>query len=202
MAIAWLHRRFCADCCAACLFNLEMATRGKTCRRGQANGSTRKRVSRVRLWHKLALSGASSLAIATAVAGWYEGRPLHAYADVGGVPTICYGHTANVKPGETATPEQCAKYLTADMAKARAGVDSCITKPMTNGQEAAFSDLAYNIGWPTFCRSSVARKFNAGDKAGACTAIKHYNKASGKVLPGLVKRRASEYSLCMDTQDQ
>lgn len=179
-----------------------MAQRGETFGRAQANGSTCKRVSRVRLWHKLALSGASSLAIATAVAGWYEGRPLHAYADIGGTPTICDGHTENVKIGDTATPEQCKQFLTADMAKARAGVDSCITKPMTNGQEAAFTDLAFNIGWPRFCRSSVARKFNAGDMAGACAAIKLYNKAAGKVLAGLTKRRASEYSLCMgETND-
>lgn len=155
----------------------------------------------MKIWHRLVLSGASSLAIATAVAGWYEGRPLNAYADVGGVPTICYGHTGDVKADDTATPAQCEALLTSDMRKARDGAARCIAKPMTNAQGAAFSDLAYNIGVKAFCASSVARKFNAGDVPGACASIKLYNKANGKVLPGLVKRRATEYALCMGEGD-
>lgn len=73
-------------------------------------------MSRVKTWHKLAVSGASALAIATALAGYFEGNRLHAYHDVGGVPTICYGHTQGVAIGDTATPAQCTAQLRRDMA--------------------------------------------------------------------------------------
>lgn len=148
-------------------------------------------------WHKLAVSGASALVIATALGGWFEGTRLHAYADVGGVWTICRGHTEGVKQGEVATPEQCRKYLNVDMRRAMDGVERCIDKPMTPAQAAAFGDLAYNVGTGAFCRSSVARKFNRGDVAGACDALLLYVHADGKVLPGLVKRRHAERGLCL-----
>ncbi|MDE2472702.1 MAG: glycoside hydrolase family protein, partial [Bradyrhizobium sp.] len=67
----------------------------------------------------------------------------------------------------------------------------------TTKQLAAFGDLAYNIGVPRFCHSTIARRFNAGDTAGACAAIKWYVYAGGKRLPGLVKRREAEFKLCM-----
>lgn len=148
-------------------------------------------------WRQLAASGASALVIATALAGWFEGRELHAYVDVGGVPTICYGHTGGVQPGDIATPAECEWLLTQDMRRARDGVLACVNRAMSNAQLAAFADLAYNIGTTRFCRSSVARRFNAGDIRVACAAIKLYDMADGHVMPGLVDRRSAEYELCM-----
>jgi GH24 family phage-related lysozyme (muramidase) len=66
------------------------------------------------------------LAIATAAVCCYEGLSLTEYPDVGGVPTICYGETKNVKPGETATKEQCDELLSKRLAEFNAGVDSCV----------------------------------------------------------------------------
>lgn len=155
------------------------------------------RESRVSTWSKLAAGGASALVVVVALGAHFEGQRLHAYRDVGGTPTICYGETHGVKPGQTSTPQECSAMLKARMALVKDRVDACIDKPMTAGQEAAFTDLAYNVGWPTFCRSSVARRFNAGDPAGACDSILRYDKAAGKVLPGLVARRRAERELCM-----
>lgn len=154
-------------------------------------------VSRVKTWHKITLSGAATLALAAGIAKGYEGLRHHEYSDVGGVPTICYGHTGGVKRGQTDTQAQCNALLTRDMNHALEGVLGCLDRPMTQGQQAAFGDLAYNIGVPRFCRSSIARRFNAGDIKGACAAIKWYVYASGVRLPGLVRRRQSEYVLCM-----
>lgn len=156
-----------------------------------------KRNSRVSNWSKFAAAGVGALAVAVSVAANYEGLRTKAYSDVTGTQTICYGETHGVTPGQTATAAECRAMLATRMARVQTHVRACIHRPMTDGQLSAFDDLAYNIGWPTFCKSSVARKFNAGDVAGACAAIKRYNKAAGKVLPGLVKRRASEYALCI-----
>lgn len=63
-------------------------------------------------------------------------------------------------------------------------------------QLAAAVSLAYNIGPNAYCRSTVAKRFNAGDWAGACAAFEMWNRAGGKVLKGLVRRRADERRLC------
>lgn len=154
-------------------------------------------MSRVPRWQKLALSGAGALVIASAMAGYFEGTRLKAYQDVGGIWTICQGHAQGVKPGETATLAQCQAMLSRDMADADRHVQACIKRPMTDTQRAALDDLAYNIGWPRFCRSSVVREFNRGNTRAACDRILLYDKADGRVLPGLVKRRSAERALCL-----
>ena len=63
-------------------------------------------------------------------------------------------------------------------------------------QAAAAVSLAYNIGWPSFCRSTAARRFNAGQWAAGCDAFTMWNKAGGRVLRGLVARRGRERTLC------
>lgn len=151
----------------------------------------------MKTWHKLAVSGASALALASALAAHFEGNRLHAYRDVGGVWTICHGSTHDVHAGQVATPDECRARLTADMRVAIDGVQRCIRRPMTSAQTAAFGDLAYNIGITHFCRSSVTRRFNAGDTRGACAALLWYDKADGQVLRGLQRRRQEEYKLCV-----
>lgn len=148
-------------------------------------------------WRKLAASGASGLLIAGALAAHFEGERLTPYRDVGGVWTWCDGHTTGVKPGDVATHELCARLLSHDMSQADAGIARCIRRPMTNAQRGAFDDFAYNEGVGRFCRSTIVRRFNAGDVKGACAALLWYTKADRKTLPGLVKRRREEYGLCM-----
>jgi lysozyme len=63
---------------------------------------------------------------------------------------------------------------------------------------AASIDAAYNAGVAAFCRSPMARRFNAGDWAGGCDAFSNwYTTAKGKRLRGLVRRRAAERALCL-----
>jgi lysozyme len=61
-----------------------------------------------------------------------------------------------------------------------------------DGPKVASALLAHNIGWPTFCRSSIARKFNAHDYVGACNRFPLYDKAGGRHLPALHARRLRE----------
>ena len=137
------------------------------------------------------------LAIAIAAVGAYEGLSLKAYPDIVGVPTICYGETKNVKLGQTATKEDCDSQLSARLIEFNQGVESCITRPLRDNERVAFVSLAYNIGVGAFCQSTVVRRFNAGDKAGACDAILMWNRAGGKVVQGLVNRRVKEREMCL-----
>jgi len=145
------------------------------------------------------VTGALALAVtlAGALAAHYEGDVPTAYQDTAGVYTICEGHTKGVKPGDTATPEQCAEYKAADLADASDAVDACVRVPLTVGERAAYVDFVFNVGGSAFCGSTLVRKLAAGDRVGACNELSRWTHAGGKVLPGLVKRRESERELCL-----
>ena len=137
-------------------------------------------------------------AAAGTVAAHYEGYRAHAYHDVANVVTACRGHTgADVQLGRVYSPAQCNKWFQEDLQKAAAGVFRCVVAPISVNEAGAFTDLAYNIGITAFCRSSIARKANAGDRVGACNALSLYVYAGGRVMPGLVRRRAAERKLCL-----
>lgn len=135
---------------------------------------------------------------ASALGAHYEGKRLTTYADVGGIPTICYGHTSGVQAGDTATDAQCEAWLRQDMAQALAAVDRCIPDlPM--GPRVAFTDAAYNAGPKIVCGSTLQRKALAGDIIGACHELMRWVYAGGSKEPirGLVARRETERSICM-----
>lgn len=126
-----------------------------------------------------------------------EGNKLQAYRDSVGIWTIGVGHTTAAGPptpthGMTITAAQSDEILSRDLAKFEAAVDKAITAPMAQHEFDAMVSLAFNIGGGSFTKSSVARKFNAGDKAGAANAFLLWNKAGGKVLKGLTTRRKAE----------
>nr|WP_314542546.1 lysozyme [uncultured Ottowia sp.] len=144
----------------------------------------------------IASIGASAAAIVTAFVAQHEGLRLWAYRDPVGVLTACYGHTGpDVQPGQTYTREQCRDLLAQDLAR-HAQALACIHRPLTDGQKAAFVSFAYNVGPQAFCGSSLVRKANAGDMAGACAELDKWVYAKGQRLPGLVKRRAAERAMC------
>lgn len=144
----------------------------------------------------IASIGASAAAIVTAFVAQHEGLRLWAYRDPVGVLTACYGHTGpDVQPGQTYTREQCRALLAQDLAR-HAQALACIHRPLTDGQKAAFVSFAYNVGPQAFCGSSLVRKANAGDMAGACAELDKWVYAKGQRLPGLVKRRAAERAMC------
>jgi lysozyme len=127
----------------------------------------------------------------------FEGTKLRTYRDLGGVLTYCTGATENAQWGKTYTPEQCKAQLDRDLARHAEGVARCVdmTK-LTDGQRVAFVDVAYNIGVGAFCGSSMARKANANDMAGACAALSAWDKVNGRPVAGLTKRRAVEREFC------
>ncbi len=140
---------------------------------------------------------AAGLALAMPLVIYFEGTKTTAYLDPVAIPTICRGHTGGVKLGQVATPDQCDQLLLQDLLKADAEIKSCVNVPLNDNQRAAFASFTFNAGGGNFCGSTMARKLNAGDYTGACNELPRWVHAGGKVLPGLVKRRAAEQAVCL-----
>ncbi|WP_440493260.1 lysozyme [Serratia sarumanii] len=125
----------------------------------------------------------------------FEQLRLKAYPDpgTGGEPwTIGWGHTKGVKQGDRITQEQAEQFLSDDLAVFELTVNSAIKRPMTQNQFDAMVSLAFNIGGSAFAGSTLVKKFNAGDAKGAADEFPKWKNSGGKVMPGLVKRRAAE----------
>lgn len=130
----------------------------------------------------------------------HEGLRLTVYRDVAGHPTIGWGH--KLLPGETFTTitlEKAEQLLTADIERTWNAIRSGIKVPLTENQKGAVISFAFNVGASAFLGSTLLRKLNAGDKAGAAAEFARWNKArKDGVLtefPGLTKRRAEEARL-------
>lgn len=139
--------------------------------------------------------------LAVGLIAGYEGLRTKAYIPVpGDVPTICFGETRGVKLGDTATPEQCRAMLGNALIEFETNMRKCLVAPDTIPDKpyVAFLSLSYNIGSRAFCGSTVAKRANAGDIRGACNAILAWNRAGGRVIPGLVNRRRDEQKLCLE----
>ena len=144
--------------------------------------------------------GIVSLALsATALVGiaLNEGYRGEAYKDAVGVPTVGYGETKGVKMGQKTTPDRALVQLLSSANSHADEIRQCIKVPLYQHEFDAYVSLAYNIGAKNFCGSTLVRRLNAGDYTGSCREIKRWNKAGGKVLPGLVNRREKEYRMCM-----
>ena len=144
---------------------------------------------------KSRLAAAGLLGCFALVAG-FEGLRTVAYRDPIGIPTLCYGHTAGVRLGQRATQAQCEELLGRELLRAHQQMLACVRVPLSAGQRSAFTSFTYNVGAAAFCRSTLARKLNTGDHAGACAELSRWVHARGIRLPGLVRRRAAERALC------
>lgn len=141
---------------------------------------------------------AGALSIATAVVSYYEGYEPTAYRDPVGIATICYGHTATARMGQTLSQAECTDLLQADLGTAFAAVDRRAQVDLPPPTRAALASFVYNVGEGNFARSTLLRKLNAGDLRGACHELSRWVYAGGRKLNGLVKRRATERKLCLE----
>ena len=127
----------------------------------------------------------------------YEGYTSTAVIPIpGDVPTIGFGTTEGVHLGDHTTPPVALARALRDVNKYEGAIKQCIRVPLHQYEYDAATQLAYNIGATAFCNSTVAKRFNARDYAGACAAFSMWNKAAGRVVAGLVNRRAAERALC------
>lgn len=146
-----------------------------------------------------ALITAVAMTIVVPFVATHEGEELETYRDIAGVWTACYGDTdpEMAIPGASYTREECIDSLMRQLVAHAEPMVACVPGVTASPEiTSAFLSLTYNIGSGAFCRSTVARRFNAGDYAGACEAIEMWKYANGKVVKGLVLRRADERRLC------
>lgn len=128
----------------------------------------------------------------------FEGFSEKAYPDPAHgwrVPTIGYGTTAGVKMGDTITKARAEELLREDVKRFEEQVLRLVKVPLTQGQHDALVSFVYNLGAGNLSDSTLLRLLNAGDYAGAAAQFDRWNKAGGKVLAGLVRRRAAERAL-------
>ena len=141
----------------------------------------------------LALSAAGLVGIAN----WEQFAP-RTYADAVGVPTIGYGTTEGVKPGQTITPERALVKLLQHVDKdSAAAVRRCVTVPLFQHEFDAYVSLTYNVGSANFCNSTLVKLLNQGQYAQACEQILRWDRAGGRQLRGLTSRRQAERDTCM-----
>ena len=121
-----------------------------------------------------------------------EGNKLKAYRDTKGIWTIGVGHTAAAgapapKAGMTITAAQSDEILSRDLAGVEAAVNSAVKVPVSQNQFDAMVSLAFNIGNGGFKKSTIVKRLNAGDVAGAGAAFMMWNKP-----PEIIGRRKTE----------
>lgn len=128
----------------------------------------------------------------------FEGCQLSAYADSGGVMTVGYGHTGpEVHTGLTWTQEQADEALAHDAAKAGDAVERMV-KAATQGQFDALTDFVFNLGAGALAGSTLLQLHNHGDYAGAAAQFGRWTHCNGRILPGLILRRAGEVHLYLE----
>ena len=135
-----------------------------------------------------------------------------AYQDSGGVWTVGYGETKDVKKGDKTTPERALVQLNSSVDQYANQIRSCIGDvPLYQHEFDAYVDLAYNVGAAAVCKSSIPKKLKAGQYAEACKTILDFDKITlnGKRVScrdrknncrGIIKDRQRVYKMCAGQQ--
>lgn len=111
--------------------------------------------------------------------------------------TIGFGSTDGVKPGDHITPPQALAMAMRDVTKFEGAVKKCVSVPLYQYEYDAYVQFSYNVGPTNFCGSTLVKKLNAQDYAGACKELLRWNRFQGQPNKGLTDRREREYKLCI-----
>ncbi len=144
----------------------------------------------------IATVGAATAAILTPLVAAWEGKSNDPYRDIVGVMTVCYGETRTAM--RRYTNAECTDML--DEALAGFAAPVLTRNPELRGhpnQLAAAISLSYNIGGQAYARSTVAKRFSAGDWGAACNGFLAWTYAGGKQVKGLLNRRRDERLICL-----
>jgi lysozyme len=129
----------------------------------------------------------------------------------GDVPTIGFGSTTrqdgtSVKLGDSTTPPKALARALIDVQQFEGALKTCIAVPLAQHEYDAFVSFAYNVGSRAFCKSTLVKKLNQEDYAGACAELLRWRffkdkdcalPANARLCGGLAMRRESEYRQCM-----
>ena len=124
-----------------------------------------------------------------------EGLRLKAYQDAVGVWTIGYGTTRGVKPGQIITTDEAQELLEADVMRFEPEVHRLVKVDLNSNQWDALLSFTYNLGASNLASSTLLKKLNSGDYAGAASEFERWVHAGGRRLEGLVRRRKAERTM-------
>ena len=130
----------------------------------------------------------------------FEGCELEAYKCAAGVWTIGYGSTKGVKQGDTISQEDADKLLLHEIKEYETYVNDMVNVDLTQNQFDALVSWVFNLGPANLAASTLLKVLNAKDYEGVPAQSKRWNKAGGKVLQGLIRRREAEALLFQDKQ--
>jgi len=125
----------------------------------------------------------------------FEGCELEAYKCPAGVWTIGYGHIKGVKEGMTITESQAEEMLKSELNEYEGYINNLVTAELNQNQFDAMVSWVYNLGGGNLKASTLLKVLNSGDYDGVPAQMLRWNKAGGKVLEGLTRRRQAEADL-------
>jgi lysozyme len=122
----------------------------------------------------------------------FEGCELEAYKCAAGVWTIGYGHTKDVKEGDSILKEDAESMLMHELQKYCNDVNIAVKVDLKQNEFDALVSWTYNLGLTNLNSSTMLKVLNEGKHNEVPAQIKRWNKASGQVKQGLVRRREAE----------
>lgn len=122
----------------------------------------------------------------------FEGCKLESYLCAAGVWTIGYGHTKLVEEGQEITQEEADNILLNDLEIYEEAVLKAVEVPLHQHQFDALVSWTFNLGGANLNASTMLKVINKGEYEDVPAQIKRWNKAGGKVLQGLIRRREAE----------
>ena len=122
----------------------------------------------------------------------FEGCELEAYKCAAGVWTIGYGHTKDVKEGNSITKEEAESMLVHELQEYCSDVDIAVKVDLKQNEFDSLVSWTYNLGPTNLNSSTMLRVLNEGKYDEVPAQMKRWNKASGQVKEGLVRRREAE----------
>lgn len=141
---------------------------------------------------------AAAIALITPFIQQHEGYVAKPYRDIGGVLSVCNGHTGPDIIFKTYTRQECNNLTDKDITSAAIAI-----LKVTPGLDkrpavlAATTSFTYNLGIGVYEKSSVARDFKAGQFKLGCTDMLKYTYIGKLYSQGLANRRNAEYQVCM-----
>ena len=127
----------------------------------------------------------------------FEGLELSAYQCSAGVWTIGYGHTKDVNKDDVWSESHAEYMLEIELEEYEGYINKHVEVALSQHQFDALVSWVYNLGPANLKSSTMLKVLNSGDYEGVPAQIKRWNKAGGKVLQGLIRRREAEALLFM-----
>ena len=132
----------------------------------------------------------------------FEGFRPRAYQDIVGVWTLGHGltriHGRKVQPGDEISEEESFEALRAEAEDMLSDCLEEVSVELNQNQLDALASFIYNVGPTNFKKSTMLKLLNAGNYDGAAEQFIRWNRAGGREVAGLTRRRLAERDLFLE----